>query len=609
MRSFMVMGAAFLPAARSVVEPRQVSYEGGMTQAATFAMSAPARSASATPHETMDRAVGELRANAREFARLSPARKRELLLELVGPLQAVAEGWVEAGCRAKGIAHDTATGGEEWLAGPSATMRNVRLLAESLASIAATGKPPFGRGAHTRGDGRVEVAVMPTSGLEGVMFSGFSGRVLLQPGVDEKTGRERQASFYAKQDPEGGVSLILGAGNVSSIPPMDALYKMFVDGNVCLIKMNPVNEWVGPFLEKALAPLVDKGYLRIVYGGGEEGAYLCQHAGIDDIHITGSDKTHDLIVWGPPGAERDRRIAANDPLLKKTITSELGNVSPVAIVPANYSQAELWFQARNVATMVVNNGSFNCNAGKILILSKGWAQREEFMRLVAKALASVPPRKAYYPGARQRYEDLLAGRDRVEKFGTPDAESLAWALIRDVDSSKKDERLFYVEPFCGLLSETTLAPSDPVAFLEETTRFCNDRLWGTLNATLIVHPTLEKDAGFAAALDKAILALRYGTVAINHWPAIGYGFVSTPWGGHPSATLKDIQSGVGWVHNTYMLEEIEKCIVRGPLVAAPKPAWFFDNERTHLLGRKMVGFEASPSVLKVPGIAITALQG
>src|SRR5205085_11580704 len=143
----------------------------------------------------------------------------------------------------------------------------------------------------------------------------------MMPGLGIDEVRARQASFYSKKDPEGGVSLILGAGNVSSIPPMDYLYKAFADGNVCMIKMNPVNEWVGPHLERAFKPFVDAGYLRIAYGGGDVGAYLAGHAAVDDIHITGSNHTHDLIVCGPPGPERERRKAAKDPLLKKTITS------------------------------------------------------------------------------------------------------------------------------------------------------------------------------------------------------------------------------------------------------------------------------------------------
>src|SRR4030095_14651072 len=107
------------------------------------------------------------------------------------------------------------------------------------------------------------------------------------------------AAFYRHTEPEGKLSLILGAGNVSSIPIMDVLAKMFIDGHVCVLKMNPVNEWVGPFIERILAPMVERNFVRVVYGGGDVGEYLCQHPGVEDLHITGSDKTHDLIDLGP----------------------------------------------------------------------------------------------------------------------------------------------------------------------------------------------------------------------------------------------------------------------------------------------------------------------
>ena len=58
-------------------------------------------------------------------------------------------------------------------------------------------------------------------------------------------------------------------------------------------------------------------------------------------------------------------------------------------------------------------------------------------------------------------------------------------------------------------------------------------------------------------LERAVVDLRYGTVAFNHWPALGYAFGTTPWGGHQSATLRDIQSGLGWVHNPFMLAGID----------------------------------------------------
>jgi aldehyde dehydrogenase (NAD(P)+) len=552
--------------------------------------------------------VGAVREKADEWARLDLATKRRLLDACKRGVETVAADWVAAACRAKGLDLARPAAGEEWLAGPSTTVRNLRLLDEALGEIAAHGRPRPGVALRTRADGRVEADVFPSVTIEKAMFAGFSAKLMMQPGWDERRVRGEQASFYQKKDPTGAVSLVLGAGNVSSIPPMDVLYKMYVEGEACVLKMNPVNEYVGPFLERAFAPLVERGYLAVVYGGGDVGAYLCQHPAIADVHITGSDRTHDLIVWGPPGPERERRKQANDPVLKKRITSELGNVSPVMIVPASYRDDELWFQARNVASMVTNNASFNCNAAKILVTSSKWPQRDTFRKLVAKALGEVPPRKAYYPGAHDRYQALTEGR-KAERFGQPSDTELAWALIPDVDASRQDEPLFRTEPFCGILSETALDAGDPVDFLVQATRFCNDRLWGTLNAAIVIHPSHEHDPSVGKALDRAVCDLRYGSVGINHWPALAYAFVTPTWGGHPSATLADIQSGLGWVHNTFMFEGVEKAVVRGPLKVAPKPVWFYDNRETHHLGAKMVGFEATPSWWKVPGMALLAMRG
>jgi aldehyde dehydrogenase (NAD(P)+) len=572
-------------------------------------MSASARSARPTGHSELDRAIDDVKLRQTEFARLPVREKLELVRACMPRLWEVARGWVEAGCLAKGLRPGQPESGEEWLVGPTITMRNLRLLAESLEAVATRGRPPLGKSVRVGRDGRLEISLFPASAFDTALFTGFTARVRMQRGTTETSARGAQASFYQRRDAAGGVTAILGAGNVSSIPPTDALYKMFVDGNVCVLKMNPVNEWVGPLLERALSPLCDRGYLRVVYGGGEEGAYLCQHPGIDDIHITGSDRTHDLIVWGPPGAERERRKRENDPILKKTITSELGNVSPVLIVPGPYSDEELWFQAKNVASMVVNNGSFNCNAGKVLVLSRGWQRRERFLGMVKRALSECPPRKAYYPGAFDRYQELVGQRPGVERFGHAAEDQLPWALVTDLDPADRAEKLFQVEPFCGILSETALPAGDAVEFLAAAARFANDRLWGTLNACIVIHPRDEKDPAVGAALDQAIDTLRYGTVGINHWPALGFALISPPWGGHPSATLADVQSGLGFVHNTFMIEGIEKCVVRGPLVARPKPAWFYDNHKTHRIGEKLVSFEASPSWLRVPGLAAAAFTG
>jgi len=577
--------------------------------AQAVAMSAPAVSTHESPHQALDKAIAEVSAHAEEWTRLDVSEKARLLRSLFPRLAAEAEGWVRAGCAAKGLNPDDVESAEEWLAGVDPTVRNVRLLAESLEAIAARGKPALGHGLEQRDDGRLEIEVFPASMLDKLQFAGFTARTFLEPGVTEEQARERQASWYARKDPRPSVCAVLGAGNVSSIPPMDVFYKLFAEGRVCVLKMNPVNEWVGPFLERALAPLVERGFLRVVYGGGQAGKYLVEHAGIDDVHITGSDKTHDLIVWGPPGPERERRKKAKDPVLKKSITSELGNVSPVVFVPGPYSESELAFQATSMASMITNNASFNCNAGKMMVLSKKWPQRERFLALLGERLARARPRKAYYPGARDRYQELTAGRARVEKYGEAGPDALPWTVIRDLDPTDKGERAFSTEPFCALVSEVSLDEADPAAFLAQATRFCNDTLWGTLNAAITIHPSQEKDPAIAAALAKAVDELRYGSIAINHWPALVYALTSPPWGGHPSSTLENIQSGLGWVHNTFLLEGIEKTVLRGPLTVSPKPVWFFDNKMAHQVGRKLVSMEASPSFLKLPGIVLSALRG
>jgi acyl-CoA reductase-like NAD-dependent aldehyde dehydrogenase len=557
----------------------------------------------------LDRAVADVAERRRAFARLPVVDKLALLREMLPLLSAVTRDWVRAACQAKGIAVDSPTAGEEWLAGPAPTARNIRLLIESLSHVSRSGRPPLGRRARTRSDGVVEIEVLPAGGWDSTLYRNLSCWVRLQPGVDGAAARQRQAGFYQRSQPEGKVTLILGAGNVSSIPVMDVLYKMFVEGGVCVLKLNPVNEWVAPFLDRALAPLSSRGFLRIVTGGAEVGEYLCRHRDVDEIHITGSDKTHDRIVWGAPGAEQERRKRERDPALAKPITSELGNVSPVAIVPGRFTEKELWFQARNLVTMLVNNASFNCNAAKILITARGWPQRDRFLELFRKAVEDVPPRAAYYPGARQRYAELIAGREGVRFFGAADGARLPWAFIPNVDSKRADEPLFEVEPFCGVLSHTEVGESDPVSFLSTATTFCNDRLWGTLNAALVIDGRSEADPTIATALERAVGELRYGTVAVNLWPAVGYGTVSPPWGGHPSATLANIQSGLGWVHNTFMLEGIEKSVVRAPCVLAPKPAWYCDNKQCDVIGEKLTAFELRPRASRAPSLILAALRG
>jgi aldehyde dehydrogenase (NAD(P)+) len=137
----------------------------------------------------------------------------------------------------------------------------------------------------------------------------------------------------------------------------------------------------------------------------------------------------------------------------------------------------------------------------------------------------------------------------------------------------------------------------------------NERLWGTLNATLIVDPRTARDPAVRPALDRAVERLRYGTVSLNHWSAIGYGLGTTPWGAYPGHPRSDIGSGTGFVHNPLMFEAIEKTVVRSPFRAWPKPIWFIGHCTAHRVMPHLEAFEAEHRLRHLLPVGIHALRG
>jgi hypothetical protein len=558
-----------------------------------------------TPRQELDRAVAELAARKAAWTAVGAAERRALIGRLRRDFLAVAERWAAASAAAFGLP-DT---GETSLTGPYFVLRNLRLLDESLAAIAAGGAPRIPGPVRRREDGRVVARVFPQDVYDRLFYRGVTAEVWMQPGVTPEELAATQAVAYRHKD-GGGVALVLGAGNVSSIGPMDALYKLFVEDRVVLYKTHPVNAYLGPLLAEGFRGLAEGGFFRLVYGGAEEGAYLCAHPGVDEIHITGSDKTYEAIVFGAgeEGRQRKARIA---PLLRKPISAELGNVSPVIVVPApgGYRDADLAYQAENLVTMLTNNAGFNCNAARVIIQHAASADRERLLAAVRALLARVPPRRAYYPGASERYHAFVAAHPEAERFGAEAGDQLPWTLISKLDPGARGDICYSTEAFCGLFAETAIGAGSVAEYLDRAAAFANDSLWGTLNVTLVVPPAAASDPEVAAAVERAIAELRYGTVAVNHWAAIGYGLVVTPWGAYPGHTAQDVQSGTGVVHNTLMFSRVQKSVVRAPFHARPKPAWFATHRTAARLTPRLVRFEAEPSPAKLPGIFSLALRG
>jgi acyl-CoA reductase-like NAD-dependent aldehyde dehydrogenase len=550
-----------------------------------------------TPKAKVDELVARVASKKDAWLAVSiPARIAYLRRAIEGVLE-VADAWVEGGCALKGIAPGTPLAGEEWIAGPYTTVRNLRLFAEALEQ----GGQPKVPEVTTRASGQKVAKVFPMTAMDRALFTGFVGEVWIEPGKDATQG-----GIYRNKPKSGKVSLVLGAGNVTSIPPMDLIYKLFVEDEVVVLKMNPVNAHVGPRLERAFRALIDDGYLAVVYGGAEIGAHLANHPQIDTLHVTGSDRTYDAIVWGSDPEEQARRKASGDRKNTRPFSAELGCVTPILIVPGEWSESDLHFQARHVAGMVAQNASFNCNAAKVLVTARGWAQEKAFLAKVREALAATPTRKAYYPGAKDRYRAFVANYPKADPT-SPDAEGVVpWTILPEV-SSNEGEYALTNEAFCGVLAEVSLDADGPADFLEKAVQFANDRCWGTLSCGLFIHPATER--AHAAALDQAIADLRYGGVAVNCWPAVIYGLCTTTWGAFPGHPPEDIRSGAGVVHNALFLDHPQKSVVRAPFRIRPTPVWFADHKTLAAVGPRITRFEASPSWGKLMSVAFAALRG
>ncbi|MGJ8544633.1 MAG: aldehyde dehydrogenase family protein [Sulfitobacter sp.] len=558
-----------------------------------------------------------LDASKHVWAKTTLSTRIEILQVVKDNLMSVAEDWVAAAGRAKGIPEGSPLLGEEWISGPYAVMSCCNGLIDTLSQM--DGKTYLDglkkRRLHT---GQTALRVVPHSIWDRLLLSGVKADVWMQKGVDQANLKKHSALAYDVpiEQRSGKVALVLGAGNIAAITPLDAFQKLFLENQVVLLKMNPVNDYLTEPLKIALEPLIELGALRIHRGDGPAGAYLTEHPLVEEIHITGARATHDLIVWGP-GAEGEKNKAAGTPKNPRHMTSELGAVCPTIVVPGPWTAADLRFQAENIATMKLHNSGFNCVAVQSLILPKSWGKAGTLMKNLADVMAKHTKRAAYYPGAEDRKDAFLAhAKDpqRVERG--LDVAPLYIADMADGDT----EWLAQNEVFTTALGVMHIEAADAETYLKEAIKWANETLYGTLGGNIIIHPATIRAMG-RKRFEEIIAEFRYGAIAVNAWSGLAFLVTACPWGGFAGATLRDVQSGVGTVHNTFMLENVERTVIEAPfrpfprnllsggMTLLPRPPWFVSNTRQHHIGRLLTRFQHRPGWLKLPRIFFHALLG
>ncbi len=489
-------------------------------------------------------------------------QRARLLGRVRDAVGAVAQEWADTATMSKGLEPGHPYSAEEWLGGPYAVIGLLDALRETLEALAKGRSPLDGVMIDQAPGGRLRAHTFPLNGTEKFLLSGFTGEVWFEPGVTADQARHEAGLAQLTPTESGGVGLVLGAGNVTSIPVADVLYELFAHNRVALLKVNPTQDALVPVFERALAPLIEPGLVRIVRGGAATGAYLTSHPRIAHVHITGSAPTFDAIVWGG-GTDADAARAAGEPRLKVPITAELGGVSPIIVVPGALvgRRPHVPGRARRDDAARERRAQLHRRAGRDPEF--GLAAAGRVPAGTAHGLCRRPRAPGVVPPQRRaaRGRGIRVSRRRLVRRPHPRDRRGA----RAATGPDPVESVEYFAPILGVVEVGGTGQE----FLDAAVAHANDRLTGTLGANVLIDPATEQALG--DGFERAMADLRYGDIAINTWTAFNFLTARLTWGGYPGATPADVSSGIGVVHNALLLDR-RRAVGRVAGRSGPSPA-------------------------------------
>ena len=498
-----------------------------------------------------------------EWAKLPVAQKVTLLERCLALLGNEVEPWVRTACEQHGYEYDNPEHahlrGETYMKGPAMFAGFLWSVLFLYQNLAKERKPPAPLKVVQRGNGQLAVKVFPWGNLESALAGGGEGYVYVSPDHKQVTQTDPTTK-------PAGLCGVLGAGNFDA--PTDILDALFMDNKVVVFKPNPVNGATAKHSIKVLAPLVEAGYVRYIYGAVNPGKTLTTSPKVDELLMTGSCMTYDAIVWGPGNKNK----AGAQKLVTKPFRAELGSVNPYIIVPGVWSDKELEAHAQQLAAVKWFNNAHICASPQVVVTAKNWPQREKFLKRVRELLAEHPGGRPYYPNwdksfneqkqkleeDKQRDAGDLVVKQKKQLFDTQPGVLFATGVSQDAFALQK-------EAFCPVLVEHPIdGPATAAEFVPRAVKLANDRVWGSLTCTLIVDPKTE--AANLAVIDKAIDDLQFGAIGINQWAGINVSFPAVTWGAFPRHTPEDVRSGIGKMGNTFCVDGVEKGVIRMPFV-------------------------------------------
>jgi len=293
-------------------------------------------------------------------------------------------------------------------------------------------------------------------------------------------------------------------------------------------------------------PLIRRGYVRQVLDKGvSETTKFLSDKRVAHVHLTGSRKSEKAVMK----ALSLSRPSCSQSQIREMISSELGCVTPVIVIPGHYEDKELAHAARIITFVKKANGGSNCASANAIILPQDWDQKEAFRKSLIQEFERGFDHPAYYPGAREKRDALMKhylslGEDRAtvvegkKSIGIKRNSGDCVVLLECGTPSKDnfDGTALTQEAFCPALAVVELQSQkhNTEEYMENAVvPFLNNKenIYGSLSCMIISPKSVSDDV---IMLEKTISLLQYGTVAINSPTLFGYevAMAGGTWGGH-----------------------------------------------------------------------------
>ena len=103
--------------------------------------------------------------------------------------------------------------------------------------------------------------------------------------------------------------------------------------------------------------------------------------------------------------------------------------------------------------------------------------------------------------------------------------------------------------------------------------------------------------------------VRYGSIGVNVPTILSYFTPALSWGAFPGHTPDDIRSGSGQIHNTRLIDHVQKAVLRAPWRPAVTPFWSTKHGNMPSLSRAVVQYFADPTAFTVTKVIAQAALG